>query len=859
MLLQGVAVNCADPRNGNPTKKGGSGPVITDDVIYTSQNTRERLPGADLVDAALAKLSSIPSQPYHKQRRPTGMFSTALRFVLKAAPSFSMRGPPPQQSQQSSQQSSQQQQQQTPASKPLPAPLGEAVSLLEESSSRYNNPDALYLLAEMNYFGNYTYPRNFPVAFDYYLELADSHGNSSAMYMVGLMYSTGIGGAIEPDQARALLYYTFAALRGHTRAEMTVASRHHAGVGTPRSCDEAVKYYKRVADKAIAWYRSGPPGGMGWVQQPYRIADEVGGVYGEGASAVSSGINAMRAQPHSDAYASIEDIIEYLDLMAQKGDFKAALNVGRIYYEGQRGLDRDMATARKYFLMVASKFWKKDGRTVESPKVGLDKTAGKAAGYLGRINMRGDGLDEPNFDRARSWFELGITQGDAQSQYYMGLMLIHGYGGQKNIAKATELFRAAAEQDYAPAQVEMGVLHLDQGQPDDLRVANDYFELAARYANIEAFYYLAEMIHNGVGRDKACAPALAYYKGVAEKADPLVSSWTEANQAYESGDYELALLEYLGAAEQGYEKAQNNIGYMLDPQQSSLPLPSWLVRPSTGKQGLLDNPALGLIHFTRSSRQNNVDSLVKMGDYYLNGIGTEKNIDKAVQCYTGASEYHQSAQALYNLGWMHENGVGLDQDFHLAKRYYDIALVANEEAYLPVTLSLLKLRIRSAWNTLTHGSINSIQDEPAPARSWSFSQWVDTFVNSGRYADDEELYDDLYDDDGYMDDDMDDGFDDLDELSFLEPFVIVGLIVAIMFLLYYRQQRQQAAQRAREQEEEDERLRQQQRQQRQQQRQQQPFQPQPPQQQPQNGFAGGMFPAAGDPGQFDWLAGGVGH
>lgn len=101
-----------------------------------------------------------------------------------------------------------------------------------------------------------------------------------------------------------------------------------------------------------------------------------------------------------------------------------------------------------------------------------------------------------------------------------------------------------------------------------------------------------------------------------------------------------------------------------------------------------------------------------MGDYYLSGTGTEVALDKAAQCYTGASEYFQSAQALYNLGWMHENGVGLTQDFHLAKRYYDQALETNEEAYLPVTLSLLKLRARSAWNTFTHGRINSIQDEP---------------------------------------------------------------------------------------------------------------------------------------------------
>ena len=57
---------------------------------------------------------------------------------------------------------------------------------------------------------------------------------------------------------------------------------------------------------------------------------------------------------------------------------------------------------------------------------------------------------------------------------------------------------------------------------------------------------------------------------------------------------------------------------------------------------------------------------------------------------------------------MHENGIGVAQDFHLAKRYYDQALSTNPDCYLPVTLALLKLRIRSIYNTLTMGSVNGI-------------------------------------------------------------------------------------------------------------------------------------------------------
>ena len=58
---------------------------------------------------------------------------------------------------------------------------------------------------------------------------------------------------------------------------------------------------------------------------------------------------------------------------------------------------------------------------------------------------------------------------------------------------------------------------------------------------------------------------------------------------------------------------------------------------------------------------------------------------------------------------MHENGIGIEQDFHLAKRLYDQALETNKEAYLPVKLSLWKLRWRSWWNDVTRGGIHGIE------------------------------------------------------------------------------------------------------------------------------------------------------
>ncbi|KAH8596729.1 hypothetical protein B0O99DRAFT_107423 [Bisporella sp. PMI_857] len=653
------------------------------------------LDSAELVERALHSLQRYQRQHRRPVRTSVGLLGTASQYLLALLPQLSIQGP---------------ESKVENGDKVLPKPLAEAVGLLEEAE-RLNNVDATYILAEMSFYGNFSYPRNYNEAFTRYSALA-SKGNSSAQHMIGFMYATGIGHR-ERDQAKALLYYTFAARGGNTRSEMAVAFRHHNGIGTARNCEVAVKYYKNVADKAIEWYRSGPPGGMAWVTDSYRLADDEGGVYGEGASFISAGNNANKGGPNSDTHAALDDVLEYLDLMSRKGDFKATLTLGRINYDGQKGLPRNLKNAKWYFMKVAKLYWARDGRIIESEaqkKPQLEKFATKAAGYLGKMFLRGEGVEQ-SFEKAQIWFNRGIKSGDAGSQYNMGIMYRDGLGVPKSAVKAQQFFKLAAEQDFAPAQVALGVMYLDQGTKDDIAVASRYFELAARYGHIESLYYLSELANQGLGRERSCGFASAYYKNVAEKAESLLTSFAEANQAYEEGDRELAFIDYLLAAEQGYERGQANVAYLLDQEKSKWALPSWLVPPQP-RPRLLQDSALALIHWTRSAKQSNIDSIVKMGDYYLNGIGASADMEKAAQCYTAASEFHQSAQALYNLGWMHENGIGLNQDFHLAKRYYDHALEANDEAYLPVTLSLFKLRLRSAWNTLTHGRVNSIQDEP---------------------------------------------------------------------------------------------------------------------------------------------------
>jgi SEL1 protein len=684
--------------------------------------------------------------------------------------------------------------------------LAQSVNLLKHAAS-FGDPDATFLLAEMGFYGNFSHPRHYRQAFEFYHLLASATGNSTAQYMLGFIYATGIGGAVERDQAKALLYHTFAAEQRNTRSEMTLGFRHHSSIGAARNCDKAAKFYKRVADKAMTYWRSGPPGGRNLVKESYHWADEAGGVYGEGASVSSSGFNANRDK---NSHASTDDIMEYLDMLARKGDLKATFSLAKMYYDGSKNTKHNIRKAQRLFMKITRQYWDKHGKIISGGPKGIDKIAAKAAAHIGRMFLRGEGWEQ-SYEKAATWFRRGIANGDPICQYLMGIMYRDGLGVPKDSLKAATSFRVAADEDLAAAQSNLGILFLDQGE---VETANRYFELAARHGHLEAFYYLAELTNKGIGRERHCGMATTYYKIVAESVEDIHSSFVEANTAYEQGDLETAVVLSMMAAEQGSETAQANAAYLIDEQSPMLKVPAIPIISSPPKRpaSTLRDAALALIYWTRSAKQANIDSLLKMGDYYLSGFGTSnRDPEKASTCYHTAAEVHHSAQALWNLGWMHEHGLAVSQDFHMAKRYYDLALETNSEAYLPVKLALIKLRARSYWNTLTRGKINGIQAEPADTRkSRTLSEWIAHFLESA----DEDLdeggsgssngLDDLELESAAAaglgtDDAMPGGdesyYEEMDD-SLLETLLIIGIAATLAFLVYYRQQRQLQQRRA---------------------------------------------------------------
>lgn len=227
--------------------------------------------------------------------------------------------------------------------------------------------------------------------------------------------------------------------------------------------------------------------------------------------------------------------------------------------------------------------------------------------------------------------------------------------------------------------------------------------------------------------------AVSFHKIVAERGTWEEDLMKEASTAWNTGTdrgKEMAMLKWWIAAERGHEVAQNNLAFVLDQDKSVLRLTRFSpITPSN------DTARLALTQWTRSAAQRNVDALVKVGDYHYHGLGLPQSqsgtnssgddrFEIAARYYRSAADTMVSALAMWNLGWMYENGVGVPQDFHLAKRHYDMALETNKEAYLPVVLSLVKLHLKSFWYTLMggEGGLSLWEDEDSGSCPFQLSK-----------------------------------------------------------------------------------------------------------------------------------------
>ncbi|HET7536962.1 MAG TPA: hypothetical protein VFJ90_10940, partial [Candidatus Didemnitutus sp.] len=214
---------------------------------------------------------------------------------------------------------------------------------------------------------------------------------------------------------------------GDPEAQNAVGNAYANGQGVPQDLTEALKWYRRSAEKnyAPAQFNLG-------------LAYELG-----------------RGVPADERAA-----FRYYLQAATQGYAPAQFNVGNMFAAG-RGVGQDLTEANVWLRQAA------------------EKGVVEAQYNLGLVYESGRGVKKDETQAAR-WYQVAADRGFARAQYNLGLLYEDGRGVAKNDATAAALYRSAAEQGYAPAQNNLGLLYFSGrgGLPTDPTQAYAWLSLA---------------------------------------------------------------------------------------------------------------------------------------------------------------------------------------------------------------------------------------------------------------------------------------------------------------------------------------------------------------------------------------------
>ncbi|TMS11933.1 Protein sel-1-like protein 1 [Larimichthys crocea] len=478
-----------------------------------------------------------------------------------------------------------------------------------------------------------------------------------------------------PKAQTALVYYTFGALGGNLVAHMILGYRYWGGVGVPQSCESALTHYRLVANQVASDVSL--TGGS--AVQRIRLLDEV-------------------ENPGSTSGMLEEDLIQYYQFLAEKGDVQAQVGLGQLHLAWRTWSRTEssgdiivvtvvivVTFCQRFFsryciLVIVNVFLPLSIQQRAYDYFTHAANAGNthAMAFLGKMYSEGSEFLPQNNETALQYFKKASDLGNPVGQSGLGMAYLYGRGVPVNYELALKYFQKAAEQGWVDGQLQLGTMYYNGiGVKRDYKQALKFFNLASQAGHILAFYNLAQMHATGTGVMRSCHTAVELFKNVCERG-----RWSErlmtAYGSFKEGETDAALVQYLLLAEQGYEVAQSNVAFVLDQK---------------GAKIFSENETYprALLHWTRAAAQGYTVARIKLGDYHFYGYGTDVDYETAVIHYRLASEQQHSAQAMFNLGYMHEKGLGIKQDIHLAKRFYDMAAEASPDAQVPVFLALCKL------------------------------------------------------------------------------------------------------------------------------------------------------------------------
>ena len=338
-----------------------------------------------------------------------------------------------------------------------------------------------------------------------------SPGTSAVPMFLDMARKYEQGNGVTQDVAEAVKWYRKAADRGDATGQVNVGLAYLNGRGVPQDDAEAARWFRKAADQ-----------GNARGQNAYGVLLQTG-----------------RGVPRNDAEA-----LGWIRASAAQGEARAQHNLGLAYQRGA-GVPQDEVEAAKWHRKAA------------------EQNYPSAEFNLGLMLEFGRGVAK-NESEAAIWYRKAADQGNAKAQVNLGLLYQRGAGVQKDDAEAVRWYRKAAEQNDPWGEFDLGwMLESGRGVAKSEVEAARWYRKAADQGNAKAQGRLGLLYQKGTGVPQDDAEAARWFKRAADQGDPDAQNWYAIAVDLGRGvakDQVEAVRWLLRAAEQNHPAALCNLG-----------------------------------------------------------------------------------------------------------------------------------------------------------------------------------------------------------------------------------------------------------------------------------------------------------
>ena len=326
-------------------------------------------------------------------------------------------------------------------------------------AAEQDHVSAQYSLGELLYRGDGV-PQD-PEEAAVWFRKAASGGNRNAQAYLSEMYFAGQG--VTQDMAKAARWAEKAADQGDDRSQFLLGWMYEQGRGVPQDLTAAARRYQQAADggntdamcNLAVLYSTGRG-----VTQDDEKAVELFSAAAEKehpTAMYALGMHYASEGPGQDLSAAFG----WYERSAKAGNTNAFCRLGSLYENGD-GTEQDFAQAKEWYTRAAdageAEGWYclgilsylGHGTPVNYPaalellETAADAGLSAAQAQLGYMYQAGEGLEEPDYQKAVAMFEKAAEQNNVTAIRNLAAMYEKGVGVEANKPKAVELFTRAS-------------------------------------------------------------------------------------------------------------------------------------------------------------------------------------------------------------------------------------------------------------------------------------------------------------------------------------------------------------------------------------------------------------------------------